>query len=169
MSLPHQARLFATAAHRAIDQKRKYTGECYTVHLKEVAEIVKGAGGSQEMIAAAWLHDTVEDTGVSIADVHQFFGPAVAELVDWLTDVSKPEDGNRKTRKALDRDHLAKAPADAQTIKLADLISNSASILEKDPGFAKVYLAEARELLAVLTLGDKTLHARAQRQVDGQG
>ena len=60
MSLPRQARMFATAAHRAIEQKRKYTGKCYTVHLEEVAQIVEEAGGSDEMVAAAWLHDVVE-------------------------------------------------------------------------------------------------------------
>ncbi len=62
------------------------------MHLEEVAQIVEEAGGSDEMIAVAWLHDAVEDTGVTIKDVEEFFRPAVVELVDWLTDVSRPED-----------------------------------------------------------------------------
>lgn len=65
---------------------------------------------TQEMIAAAYLHDVVEDTPVSIHEIREEIGPEVSELVDWLTDVSKPEDGNRRVRKELDRQHLAKAP-----------------------------------------------------------
>jgi len=90
------------------------------------------------------------------------FGVDVATLVAALTDISRPNDGDRKIRKAIDRNHLAGASARAQTIKLADLIDNSRSIVERDPDFAKVYLAEKRELLAVLTEGDETLLNRAR-------
>lgn len=78
-----------------------------------------------------------------------------------VTDVSRPEDGNRRLRKAMDRDHLALASAEGQTIKLADLIDNTASITRYDPGFAKVYMREAVELLGVLKKGDRTLRQRA--------
>ena len=57
--------MFATAAHAAIGQKRKYSGDDYIVHPARVASIVTRHGGTDEMIAAAWLHDTVEDTDVS--------------------------------------------------------------------------------------------------------
>jgi (p)ppGpp synthase/HD superfamily hydrolase len=113
------------------------------------------------MVAAAWLHDVVEDTGCTFTDIHMAFGIDIATLVGWLTDVSKPEDGNRAHRKAMDRHHTAQAPAEAQTIKLADLISNSRSIMAHDPAFAVTYLAEKRLLLEVLTKGDRGLHARA--------
>jgi hypothetical protein len=93
------------------------------------------------------------------------FGADIAALVGWLTDVSKPEDGNRAHRKAMDREHTAAAPAEAQTIKLADLISNSKSIMEHDPAFAKTYLEEKRLLLAVMTKGDRDLHTMATRYV----
>jgi hypothetical protein len=93
------------------------------------------------------------------------FGIDIATLVSWLTDVSRPEDGNRAVRKAMDREHSAAAPAEAQTIKLADLISNSRSIMEHDPAFARTYLEEKRMLLAVMTRGDAGLHAEASRYV----
>ena len=93
------------------------------------------------------------------------FGPEVAVLVSWLTDVSKPEDGNRAHRKAMDRAHTAEAPAEAQTIKLADLISNSKSIMQYDPAFAKTYLEEKRLMLEVMTKGDRSLHALASSYV----
>ena len=100
---------FATMAHG--DQKRKYTGEPYIVHPIAVSEIVKTVPHTDEMIAAALLHDVVEDTPFTIDDINDRFGNKVAELVSWLTDVSRPEDGNRKTRKSLDREHIVEAPA----------------------------------------------------------
>lgn len=160
-----KADAFADKAHAAVEQKRKYTGEDYIVHPREVAEIVATVPHTLEMLMAALLHDTVEDTNVTIEEVRAEFGDEVADLVAGLTDVSKPTDGNRAVRKALDRQHTADAPADVQTIKLADLISNSRSILEHDATFAKVYLAEKDLLLEVLTKGDKTLHAIATQMV----
>jgi len=162
MTMVDRARVFATAAHAAVGQVRKYTFEPYIVHPAEVAGIVAARPHDPEMVAAAWLHDTVEDTGVSIEDIRAEFGDKVAELVGWLTDVSKPEDGNRAVRKALDREHIAQAPAAAQTVKLADLIANSRSILAHDPEFARVFLAEKRMLLEVLTRGDAELMAQAR-------
>ena len=161
-----KARIFAVAAHSAVKQVRKYTNEPYWVHPQEVADIVAGVPGSTpDMVAAAWLHDVIEDTGCTYTDIHMAFGADIATLVGWLTDVSKPEDGNRAHRKAMDREHSAAAPAEAQTVKLADLISNSRSIMAHDPAFAKTYLEEKRLLLAVMTKGDRDLHALAASYV----
>ena len=166
MDIVRKAQVYAMAAHAAVGQKRKYTGEPYIVHPGEVASIVASVPGSTpDMVAAAWLHDVIEDTGCTFTDVHMAFGIDIATLVGWLTDVSKPEDGPRWYRKKLDREHTAQAPAEAQTIKLADLISNSRSIMQHDPKFAKVYLEEKRLLLEVLTRGDAGLHARASEFV----
>ena len=165
MTLVEHARIFATAAHADVGQTRKYTGEPYVVHPIEVASIVKNAGGTEAMVAAALLHDVLEDTGVTFDLLVDQFGSEVAELVLWLTDVSRPEDGNRSTRKALDRQHSAAAPADAQTVKVADLISNTRSIVAHDPGFAKTYLEEKRLLLDVLTKADPLLLTVARQQV----
>ena len=168
MNMVERARVFATAAHAAVKQVRKYTFEPYIVHPTEVASIVASVPHTDVMLAAAWLHDTVEDTGVSIVDIQVEFGNEVASLVGWLTDVSKPEQGNRAVRKAMDREHTAMAPAAAQTVKLADLIANSRSILAHDPAFAQVYLEEKRMLLEVLTRGDATLMVRARSIVGGE-
>jgi (p)ppGpp synthase/HD superfamily hydrolase len=166
LDIVQKAQVFAIAAHSAVQQKRKYTGEPYFVHPAEVAKIVAGVPGSTpDMVAAAWLHDVVEDTGCTFNDIHMNFGIDIAVLVGWLTDVSKPEDGNRATRKAMDRAHTADAPAEAQTIKLADLISNSKSIVQYDPEFAKTYLAEKRLMLEVMTKGDPGLHALASSYI----
>lgn len=155
---------FATKAHG--EQVRKYTGEPYTNHLVEVMNIVRTVKSDDSMLAAALLHDTIEDTSVTEADVKKEFGDRIAQLVVELTDISKPEDGNRATRKAMDRDKLAKVSDDAQTIKLADLISNGKDIAINDPKFAKVFLNEKRQLLEVLDRGDPTLMKKAKWILD---
>lgn len=157
---------FAKVSHG--DQKRKYTGEPYINHPVEVAQIVASVTDDVNMICAALLHDVVEDTPVTLDQLGARklgFGHPIKDLVYWLTDKSKPEDGNRKTRKAIDRDHISQAPYAAKTVKLADLISNTSSIVEHDPDFAKVYMQEKKLLLEVLVSGDPTLYSRAAKLV----
>lgn len=156
-----RALLFATAAHAAVGQVRKYTGEPYIVHPIEVASIVETVPGhTVEMIAAAYLHDVIEDTQVELETIVKEFGPEIANLVLWLTKVGEAEHGNREYRKELDRQYLAQAPADAQTVKLADLISNTKTIVQHDPKFAEVYMREKLALLQVLKKGDHDLWVR---------
>jgi (p)ppGpp synthase/HD superfamily hydrolase len=159
--LVERARVFATAAHAAVKQVRKYTGDAYIVHPTHVASIVADHGGSAVMIAAAYLHDVVEDTGVSIDVIRAEFGDAVADLVASLTDVSRPSDGNRAARKALDRAHTAAASTEAQTIKCADLISNADSIVRHDVAFARVYLQEMAATVDVMTRAWADVRGRA--------
>jgi hypothetical protein len=159
------ARRFATEAHERIDQRRKYSNQPYQEHLKAVAEHVAGVTDDAEMLAAAWLHDTVEDTPATFGDIERVFGRAVRDLVAELTDVSRPGDGNRAARKAKDRHHLAQASARAKTIKLADLIDNCTDICRHDAAFARVYLGEAAALLDVLGDGDPRLYRRAQQAI----
>jgi (p)ppGpp synthase/HD superfamily hydrolase len=160
--LEARALAFARRAHESVGQKRKYTGEPYIVHPMAVAEIVRSVPHRREMIAAAYLHDVVEDTPVTLEQIRLAFGDSVAELVDWLTDVSRPGDGNRRTRRALDLEHTARAIPEAKTVKLADLIDNSETISSHDPtGFWPVYRRETLALLEVLREGDATLWKRA--------
>jgi (p)ppGpp synthase/HD superfamily hydrolase len=140
---------------------RKYTGDPYWHHPEEVAELVRSVGGDIHMIAASWLHDTVEDAGVTLQTIETLFGPDVASLVEQLTDVSKPSDGNRAMRKNLDLMHIAQAEPRAKTIKLADLISNMKCIVTHDRKFALVYLNEKTKVLEVLSGGDPILFTRA--------
>lgn len=131
ISLIMRALDFAARAHA--EHKRKYTDEPYINHPIGVALIVAGVDPDPEVIAAALLHDVVE-MGTPPVVIHNIFGDRVFFLVDSVTSVSKPEDGNRAQRKAKDREHYAKASAKAQTIKLADIIHNCSSIVIRDPG-----------------------------------
>src|ERR1044072_1282783 len=90
-----RARAFAIREHRRIDHRRKYSKQPYDVHLKAVAGLVAGVTDDPEMIAAAWLHDVVEDTPVTLDDVAREFGGAVARLVGELTQVSRARAGKR--------------------------------------------------------------------------
>ncbi len=161
--LIERARDYATRAHQRIDQRRKYNNQPYHMHLEAVADIVAGVTDDEEMIAAAWLHDTVEDTPATLDDIEKEFGTSVAELVEELTDVSKPSDGNRVRRKEIDRIHSAQASSRAKTVKLADLIDNCRDITKHDPRFARVYLQEMALLLDVLEDSDPVLYKRAHK------
>lgn len=161
IEMVEKARRFAMVAHGSINQRRKYTDDPYIVHPASVVKLVRTVPHTVEILCAAWLHDVVEDTPVTLGEIEAEFGHEVAALVEQLTDVSKPTDGNRKVRKGIDRAHTAIASADAKTIKLADLIDNSKNILAHDPTFARVYLAEKELLLQVLVEGDQTLWNQA--------
>jgi hypothetical protein len=163
MDLVERAREYAINAHKRIDHRRKYTQHPYSVHLGAVAKLVSSVTDDPEMIAAAWLHDVVEDTSATLYDIELEFGKSVAALVEDLTDVSKPSDGNRTTRKAIDREHLAQASPKAKTVKLADLIDNCQDICKNDKRFARVFLEEMDPLLNVLQEGDAALYELAQK------
>ena len=79
--LVDRARVYATEAHQRINHRRKYNDEPYHVHLSAVAKLVASVTDDQEVIAAAWLHDTVEDTQATLEDIEEEFGMPVAELV----------------------------------------------------------------------------------------
>ena len=161
--LVDRARFYATEAHQRINHRRKYNNEPYHVHLSAVAKLVASVTDDKEVIAAAWLHDTVEDTQATLEDIEETFGMPVAELVEELTDISRPGDGNRATRKRIDRLHLSQASKRAKTVKLADLIDNCKDIIRHDPRFAQIYLEEMNELLDVLADGNPQLFKRAER------
>jgi (p)ppGpp synthase/HD superfamily hydrolase len=104
--------------------------------------------GENSIVAsqAAILHDTVEDTQVTIEEIRECFGDTVARYVWFLT---KPENyiGDRATRKALDISRLSTAPDVVKAIKLCDLMHNSSSIEEYDPNFWITFKRESKELV----------------------
>ena len=159
MTLAFDAMMFARSVHA--EQVRKYTGNPYADHLAEVAGIVATTwplGASDIMIAVAWLHDCMEDQGITPGVLESLFGPEVAYGVELLSDM---ETGNRAERKVASCVRLAGAPGWVQTIKCADLISNTSSVTKRDQKFAATYLAEKRDLLAVLKRADPRLRALA--------
>ncbi len=161
-SLEQRALAFARKAHESIGQVRKYTNEPYINHPIAVADIVRSVPHTEDMIAAALLHDVVEDTNFTLDEVRLEFGDEVAVLVEMLTDVSCPQDGNRAKRKMLDLMHTALASPEAKTIKLADIIDNASSVTQHDKSFAILYLTEKLMSLEVLREGDASLWFKAR-------
>lgn len=123
----------AFAADRHRDQRRKGAeGAPYVNHVIAVARALAAEGGIRdaEVLAAALLHDTVEDTGTSTAELAARFGPRVAGLVAEVTDdktLPKPE---RKRRQVAD---AAAKSEGARSIKLADKLCNLRDILAAPP------------------------------------
>lgn len=161
---------FADEAHG--DQMRKYVPKRYIVHPIEVMEICREYTQELPVLAAALLHDVLEDTPVTEQEIALFLQPLMSEaevaetlkLVVDLTDVYIKEaypNLNRRQRKERENQRLADAHPKAQTIKYADIISNGIDITKHDRHFARVYLREMGLLLSVMTAGDAQLYQRA--------
>ena len=164
--MEEEALEFATIAHGT--QQRKYTEEPYVAHVKRVAETVKTVSHTPEMVSAAYLHDVVEDTPVSIEEIRERFGKKVASLVHELTDEFMKENYpelNRKQRKAKEVERQAQMSPEAKTIKLADVIDNTMDIVKNDRHFARKYVPEMEALTSVLKEGDPELYDRAVKEV----
>lgn len=163
--LIEKAKEFAISAHDSVSHRRRYTDEPYHVHPERVAKLLETVTTNENIIAAAWLHDVLEDVAPKNAAFNEaailtVCGKQVLQLVLEVTDVSKPEDGNRAARKALDRAHLAKASDEGKTLKLADLIDNVIDISKHDRHFARVFKKEVILDLPYLQSGNKELYER---------
>ena len=112
---------FAVEAHQGTERRGK--GYPYIVHPMEAAAIVATISNDQELLAAAILHDTVEDTGVTIEQIREQFGDRVAELVQHET---APLDENMtwREKKTVQVHQLVSAPYDSKVVALGDKLSN---------------------------------------------
>ena len=124
-----RAIVFAVRAHAGTERRGK--GFPYIVHPLEAMEIVATMTPDQELLAAAALHDTVEDTDVTIAQIQTEFGDRVAELVAMERDEphqSRDSIENWRARKQTAIDRLARASRDAKIVALGDKLSNMRAI-----------------------------------------
>lgn len=140
-----KARIFMIAAHEAVGQRRKYTNELYAIHPMEVAaKRATRPNATIEDIVACVLHDVPEDTKITRDLIAAEFGGEVAELVDGMTDPSKPEDGVRVIRRGIDNRHVRETSNRVKANKLCDIDHNIRNIARLDPGFARKYLPEKK-------------------------
>jgi len=165
---------FARQAHG--DQLRKFADEPYINHLVRVMETCKQYSSDIAILSAALLHDVLEDTTVTRAEIKTFLLPLLNEkkaihtlkLVEELTDIYTKQqypEWNRRKRKSKEAERLSKTSSEAQTIKYADIIDNSLDIKDAETDFARVFLFECRILVKVMTRGDSRLHERAVETV----
>ncbi len=142
VDLAADARRFALAAHG--DQR--YGAHPYVHHLDAVVAVLARFGITHpELVAAAWLHDVVEDTQVTRDDIAERFGDRVAGIVWALTDADAPD---RASRKRVTYERIAVTP-DAATVKVADRIANC-----EEPGRQiEMYRAEQPAFRAAMVTG----------------
>ena len=127
-SLLDKAIKFAVDAHS--DSERRGKGFPYIVHPMEAVEIVSTMTSDQELLAAAVLHDTVEDTSVTVEQIKKEFGRKIAEMVHSESDVEIPgrEEDTWRARKQIAIDRLRRSSYDAKIVALGDKLSNMRAI-----------------------------------------
>lgn len=148
-----RAIVFAVRAHAGTERRGK--GFPYIVHPMEAMEIVATMTPDQELLAAAVLHDTVEDTDVTIEQIRREFGERVAALVAADTDI--PVEGMKRedswhVRKQAAIDRLAHASLDAKMVALGDKLSNMRAI-------ARDYAVQGDRLWQLFRTADPKEHA----------
>lgn len=145
ITLIERAENFARQRHA----DHKYGEHPYAYHLEMVAGIAKNAGASDIQIAAAWLHDTIEDTDTTNEEIELLFGTEVASIVWALTGI-----GSTRQERMQDAIEKIKATPGAGLVKLADRYANvSASIMDAQTKFAKRYISEQEMLREALPQG----------------
>ena len=166
---------FADKAHG--DQKRKYTPERYIVHPIRVMKLCKEYTNKLPILAAALLHDVIEDTPTTKDEILDFLKTVMdneqanytTKLVEELTDVyvkDKYPQWNRKKRKSQEADRIQKTNADSQTVKYADIIDNCIEIIHYETDFADLFLRECKNVLKRIPKGNQQLYHRAVKTVD---
>ena len=149
--LVSEAADFAARRHNGMARKGRGR-EPYINHLAEVANLLATAteGVDAELVAAGWLHDSVEDTDTTRAELAQRFSERVAALVAECTDDMSLSKAERRRFQVLDS---AKKSAGAKLIKIADKISNTAARIHTDPSAGERddladYIAWATQVVA---------------------
>lgn len=166
---------FADEAHG--DQMRKYVPQRYIVHPVEVMEICSQYTDDISVLCAALLHDVLEDTPTTQKEIETFLREILSveetkkavqytvEMTDVYTKEAYPN-LNRRARKEREHERAAKTSPEAQTIKYADIISNSIDISKHDKDFGPKFLREVRSLLKKIDKGNPDLYKMAVETVD---
>jgi (p)ppGpp synthase/HD superfamily hydrolase len=141
---------FAHNAHYGV--KRKYDDSPYILHPMRVAALVSRHNeATPQMVAAAWLHDVIEDTVYEYRDIRRFFGVEIASLVKGLTNPSQVVDEYkgllRAERKRIDHVHMESQPFEVRLIKCCDRIDNCRDLPDSQKKYIeKRWLPETKTL-----------------------
>ena len=147
-----KAIIFAVKAHSGTERRGK--GFPYIVHTMEAMEIVATMTPDQELLAAAALHDVVEDTDISVEDLRREFGDRIASLVEAESDKFTPgisEEDSWHDRKQAAISRLAAAPREAKMVALGDKLSNMRAI-------ARDYALKGDQVWSIFHVKDKSEH-----------
>lgn len=168
---PQQNKLLQFVQKQHGAQLRKYTNEPYWNHCVSVAEIAAPHLPNTFAVEVALCHDLFEDTQCTFQSLYNnlvefdYSREDAYDICTWtkqLTDVFTSESHsymNREKRKAAEAERLGLISPLAQSVKYADLIDNTSSIVQHDKGFAKIYLKEKERILSHMTGGDVALRS----------
>lgn len=151
-TLLDRAIVFAVRAHAGTERRGK--GFPYIVHPMEAVEIVATMTSDQELLAAAALHDTVEDTDVTVEQIRTEFGDYIASLVASESDIvldGLSDEDSWHIRKQTAIDRLARASHDVKTVALGDKLSNMRAI-------ARDYALQGDALWSLFHVKDRQEH-----------
>ena len=154
-SLLDRAILFAVRCHSGVERRGK--GFPYIVHPMEAMAIAATMTADQEVLAAAALHDVVEDTEVTLDDLRTQFGDRIARLVDTESD-RLGEGLDWRTRKEESLRRLKGASRDEQIVALGDKLSNMRAI-------ARDYTSKGEVFWDLFHVKDKSVHAWRYRSL----
>ena len=157
--LVQKAWRFAEEKHAR--QWRKFSGERYFEHPLRVFKIVSEITHDDDTLAAALLHDVVEDTGVPLDDIRREFGPGVATLVEVLTK-REPHDDD------IEVERLRAASEKAKLVKVADILDNTRDLVKIDPSYAGRYLPKKLRQLEAMNLYHMPVAVLAREQILAQ-
>jgi (p)ppGpp synthase/HD superfamily hydrolase len=163
-----KARGFALGAHAGMGQVRKFTGEPYYNHPFRAAEMAEAYGCDWEVICGCYLHDTVEDTGVTIELIHQEFGSRVAQIVNGVTNVATRENSpglNRADRFALNLAHLKEQGHGSKEVRLFDVFDNLRDAEKVDAKFANLLVAEKPIVVAECREANYAMHTLCMARI----
>jgi guanosine-3',5'-bis(diphosphate) 3'-pyrophosphohydrolase len=157
---------FAARKHRDCRRKNREASP-YINHPIAVAYTLANEGGVSdvEVLCAAVLHDTVEDTETTVAELEENFGKAIAAIVAEVTDEKNLESAVRKQRQVEHAPHL---PPKAKLVKLADKIANLTDILESPPAdWSPERKREYFDWAARVVAGVRGVHPGLEARFDG--
>lgn len=133
---------FAAEKH-AGQTRRSNNNEAYFNHVKRVYEKVSEVLDNEDVLIAAILHDTIEDTETTYAEIALQFGPVVMNYLLWLTNTLELDDVPREMYVRANTHRLLNAPRAVQVIKMADMIDNLSDVAKTfKPAKAESYLKE---------------------------
>ena len=153
------------AARAHAGQRRKGEGDVpYVNHCTAVARLVATVTDDEAVLAAALLHDVVEDSETTLEEIEAQFGPTVAAIVNTVTDSPAVTSLPLDERKAAQADKMRSASRGAKLVKIADQTSNLTDIVDMPPGWSadkmKTYLKGAQTVVDACRGTDETLEAK---------
>ena len=156
---------FAFSMHKG--QVRKYSGEAYIIHPVLVSQICQRVTDDENTIIGAILHDIIEDSDGKLQDIQELFGQEIATIVQYCSEISSKDSGNREYRKKIDREHYCNGNNASKIITISDAIHNCSTMQDSQSKFTQLYYSEKVSMVNdIVTSLDKEIISPQSRSVE---